>query len=86
MPSPARPSQRPNQLLKLALRCLRTPGLLFLFERLTLDSHIREATQEPNHDGSGGVSGSLMDRRETCNFDVRCAVPRCAETRKDIGS
>ena len=28
---------------QLALRCLRTPGLLFLIERLTLDSHIREA-------------------------------------------
>ena len=41
--SPARPFPTPNQLLKLALRCLRTPGLLFLFERLTLDSHIREA-------------------------------------------
>ena len=37
------PLQRPNQLLKLALRCLRTPGLLFLFERLTLDSNNRGA-------------------------------------------
>ena len=43
MPSPAPVSQRPNQLLKLALRCLRTPGLLFLFERLTLDLAFRQA-------------------------------------------
>ena len=78
--SPARPSQRPNQLLKLALRCLRTPGLLFLFERLTLDSHIREATQEPNHDGSGGVSGSLVDGRRICNFDVSRAHATLHET------
>ena len=62
--APPPPASQPTP--QLALRCFRTPGLLFLFERLTLDSHIiREATQEPNHDGSGAVSGSLVDGRRT---------------------
>ena len=84
MPSPARPVPTSQPTPQARATMSPNPGLLFLFERLTLDSHIREATQEPNHDGSGAVSGSLTDGRETCNFDVRCAVPRCAETRKRI--
>ncbi len=67
---------------QLALRCLRTPGLLFLFERLTLHSHFREAHPRAKHDGSGGVSGSLMDGRRTCNFGVVGRMPRRRKTRR----
>ena len=67
-PPPSRvPSQPPPQL---RYDVSEPRGCCFLSSGWRLTRLSEKPTQEPNHDGSGGVSGSLVDERRICSFCV----------------
>ena len=65
----------PNQLLS-SRYDVSEPGAAVSFRAASLAYELvsEKPTQEPNHDGSGGVSGSLMDGRRTSKV---CCVGWC---------